>query len=157
MKSSLPTLEVSGRGLLCFPRTPVNAPLIRLAAVYRNGLVLETGTACSWHQSRVRSEHISMAGAEIKRLTPGTIGPGQRQDSPRVPGFLLLLGWPLIAVDASQMFPLARVPPPARHHAPSPFRGKTGSQGRAALRRANRSLYPAGTWLLVDVNQQVHP
>ena len=119
---------MSGRGLLCFPRTPVNAPLIRLAAVYRNGLVLETGTACSWHQSRVRSEHISMAGAEIKRLTPGTIGPGQRQDSPRVPGFLLLLGWPLIAVDASQMFPLARVPPPARHHAPSPFRGKTGSR-----------------------------
>ena len=144
MKSSLPTLEVSGRGLLCFPRTPVNAPLIRLAAVYRNGLVLETGTACSWHQSRVRSEHISMAGAEIKRLTPGTIGPGQRQDSPRVPGFLLLLGWPLIAVDASRC---------SRLHECLPQLGTTPrprSEGRLALRAEQLSVGQTGACILQE-------
>lgn len=102
LKSSLPTLEVSGRSLLCFPRTPVNAPLIRLAAVYRNGLVLETGIACSWHQSQVRSDHISTAGAEIKRLTPGTIRAWSETGLAPCPWFPFTAG---LAPDCSRCFP----------------------------------------------------
>ena len=111
----------------------MKAPLVRLTAVSRDGLVLETGTACSWHQSRVRSEHSSTAGAETKRLAPGTTRAWSEGGLAPCPWFPFTAGLAPIAADASQLFPLARVPP-RLGTTPHPR-----SEGRLALRAEWRS------------------
>ena len=111
----------------------MKAPLVRLTAVSRDRLVLETGTACSWHQSRVRSEHISTAGAETKRLAAGTTRAWSEGGLAPCPWFPFTAG---LAPDCSRCFPgvsACTSASPARHHAPSPFRG------RLALRAERRS------------------